>query len=84
MSLSIVLHEVFADNVEQVIVNWDRCSVGRPKGIGGATLTCDGNEIEVMEGVEEIDAIVTDKLAEIHGGEPRRPAPRQPLLPFGP
>ena len=66
MSFSIVLHEVFTDKVEPVLVNWGRCSVGRPKGIGGSTLVCDDREIEVMESPEDIDAIVTDKLTAIH------------------
>jgi hypothetical protein len=66
MSLSIVLHEVFADRVEPVLVNWGRCSLGRPKGIGGSTLFCDDREIEVMESPEDIDAIITDKLTTIN------------------
>jgi hypothetical protein len=83
MELSIVLHEVFADKVEPVVVHWGPGTFGRPKGIGGATLFCGEREIEVMESPEEIDALVTDKLAQIHGGERREaPSPRQPLLPF--
>ena len=66
MTLSIVLHEVFQDRVEPVVVNWDRCRVGRPKGIGGSTLICDDSEIEVMESPDDIDAIVTEKLTMIH------------------
>jgi hypothetical protein len=71
MALSIVLHEVFADKVEPVLLNWDRCTIGRPKGIGGSTLLCDDREIEVMESPEDIDAIVTDKLMAIHNPLPR-------------